>query len=89
MRGALDEFALRGSSDQGFLGFVLAARTWADLAEDGTETTIDFLRMMRIVVASGYCGHVGIEYEGNELGEIEGIRATQSLLEVVREQLTS
>jgi sugar phosphate isomerase/epimerase len=64
----------------------VSAKSYA-FAEDGTETTIDFRRMMRIVVDSGYRGYVGIEYEGDELGEIEGIRATQSLLQRVRTDL--
>ena len=55
-------------------------------AEDGTETTIDFRRMMRIVLDAGYRGFIGIEFEGDGMSEVEGIRATQSLLETVRAQ---
>ena len=55
--------------------------------ESGDEREIDFLRMMRIVLAAGYEGFVGIEYEGTELSEPEGIRATKALLERVRERL--
>lgn len=51
---------------------------------DGNETTIDFLRMIRIVLDAGYRGYLGIEFEGAGLSEIEGIRATKSLLETVR-----
>ncbi len=51
---------------------------------DGNETTIDFLRMIRIVLEAGYRGYLGIEFEGAGLSEIEGIRATKSLLETVR-----
>lgn len=58
-----------------------------DFDEHGNETKTDFRRMMRIVLAAGYRGHVGIEYEGERLGEVEGIRATQRLLEKVREEL--
>lgn len=58
-----------------------------DFDEHGNETKTDFRRMMRIVLAAGYRGHVGIEYEGERLGEVEGIRATQRLLETVREEL--
>ncbi len=58
-----------------------------DFNEHGEETTIDFLRMMKIVVDSGYRGHVGIEYEGDRLSEPDGIRATRTLLERVRETL--
>lgn len=55
--------------------------------ESGEEREVDFLRMMRIVLAAGYQGFVGIEYEGTELSEPEGIRATKALLERVRERL--
>lgn len=51
---------------------------------EGNERDIDYLRMMRIVLDAGYHGYVGIEYEGNELSEPEGIRATKRLLERTR-----
>jgi L-ribulose-5-phosphate 3-epimerase len=54
---------------------------------DGNERNIDYLRMMRIVLNAGYHGRVGIEYEGSELSEPDGIRATKRLLEKVRSQL--
>lgn len=47
----------------------------------GNETTIDYSRMLDLIKAAGYQGHVGIEYEGDGMGEDEGIRATQALLE--------
>jgi len=55
--------------------------------EDGEERTIDFHRMLRIVHGAGYRGHVGIEFEGEDLGEPEGIRRTLALLERVRAEL--
>lgn len=55
--------------------------------EDGNERDKDFLRLMRIVLGSGYRGFVGIEFEGTEIGEAEGIRRTKTLLERVRETL--
>ena len=58
-----------------------------DLDVSGNEIGTDYLRMMKIVVDSGYHGYVGIEYEGNRLSEVEGVRATQRLLERVRNQL--
>ncbi len=48
----------------------------------------DYTRLMRAVLDAGYRGYVGIEYEGSELSEPDGIRATKSLLEQVRETLT-
>lgn len=53
----------------------------------GDEVRTDFRRMMKIVLDAGYAGHVGIEYEGDALPEVEGIRATQRLLERVRDEL--
>jgi L-ribulose-5-phosphate 3-epimerase len=54
-----------------------------DFDEQGNETQKDFYRIMKIVKDSGYKGWVGIEYEGNKLGEPEGIMATKRLLEKV------
>jgi sugar phosphate isomerase/epimerase len=47
----------------------------------GAETKIDFAKMMGIVSDAGYHGWVGIEYEGERLGEREGIVACKKLLE--------
>ncbi len=55
-----------------------------DFDENGNESQIDYLRMMKIVAAAGYHGWVGIEYEGNKLSEPDGVRATKKLLEKVR-----
>ena len=57
----------------------LSAKAYA-FDDTGNETTIDFLRMMRIAKSAGYRGHVGIEYEGHGLSETQGIEATQRLL---------
>lgn len=51
-----------------------------DFDADGFETHTDYPRMLKIVKDAGYRGYLGIEYEGKELGEFEGIRATQALL---------
>lgn len=59
-----------------------------DFNERGDETTIDFVRMMKIVSAAGYHGYVGIEYEGSKMSEPDGIRATKKLLERIRQQPT-
>ncbi len=52
-----------------------------DFDASGAETKIDFRRMMDTVVAHGYTGFVGIEYEGEVTPEVEGIVATKALLE--------
>ena len=54
---------------------------------EGNEREMDYERLMRIVLEAGYRGYVGIEYEGSELSEPEGILATKALLERVRETL--
>lgn len=55
--------------------------------DKGEEPDIDFYRMMKMVVDSGYSGYVGIEYEGRDDDEIKGIKLTQTLLENVRKAI--
>ena len=52
-----------------------------DLASNCVET--DYARMFALIRAANFRGYVGIEYEGEKLGEEEGIRKTQALLERV------
>ncbi len=54
---------------------------------EGNETETDYRKMMKIVLAAGYNGRVGIEYSGAKLSEAEGIRATKKLLERVRDEM--
>ncbi|MBN1464673.1 sugar phosphate isomerase/epimerase [candidate division KSB1 bacterium] len=51
----------------------------------GNDIRTDYLRMVRVVVAAGYRGHIGINYRGPR--EIWGIQATKTLLERVRTTL--
>lgn len=51
-----------------------------DFDEDGKETTIDYEKMLKIVKDAGYAGFIGVEYEGQNLSEEEGIKATKELL---------
>ncbi len=51
-----------------------------DFDTAGNETDIDYKKMLQIVKKSGYQGFIGVEYEGEQLGEIEGIVATRDLL---------
>ncbi|MDH5399978.1 MAG: sugar phosphate isomerase/epimerase [Cyclobacteriaceae bacterium] len=55
---------------------------------DGNEAVMDYERIMKIVKGHGFTGYVGIEYEGNELSEIDGIIATKKLLEKVGAKLS-
>ncbi len=54
-----------------------------DFDDEGDETNTDFARMMKIVLGAGYRGYVGIEYEGERLSEVEGVKRTKALLERV------
>lgn len=56
----------------------------------GNESNTDYRRMLEIVlVEHGYRGFIGIEYEGEELSEPEGIRATKALLERIRAEMSA
>ncbi len=46
----------------------------------GQETQTDFARMLGIVRAAGYGGWIGVEYEGDAIGELAGTLATRELL---------
>jgi sugar phosphate isomerase/epimerase len=59
-----------------------------DFDESGNERHTDYERMLGIVLAAGYHGYVGIEYEGTELSEPDGIRATKALLVRTRARLS-
>jgi L-ribulose-5-phosphate 3-epimerase len=52
-----------------------------DFDADGNEVNTDYAKMMAIVLAAGYRGHVGIEYEGKQDSEAAGIAKTKALLE--------
>lgn len=56
---------------------------------EGDEVQIDYVKMLKIVLDAGYHGYIGIEWEGDKPGEIEGIRLTHQLLERVRDQLAN
>jgi sugar phosphate isomerase/epimerase len=55
-----------------------------DFDSGGNEVGFDYVRLMKTVVDSGFNGIVSIEYEGKELPPVEGVRATQKLLERLR-----
>ncbi len=55
--------------------------------EAGQEVRTDYRRMLSIVLDAGYRGFIGVEYEGDDLSEEEGIFATISLLSETRDLL--
>ncbi|WP_109299165.1 sugar phosphate isomerase/epimerase [Aquimarina sp. AU474] len=58
-----------------------------DFDTNGAETSIDYTKMLEIIKKSGYTGFIGVEYEGERLGEIEGITATKDLLVTLAKQI--
>lgn len=66
----------------------VSAKSW-NFSADGKHESFDFHRIVRIVMASGYRGHIGVEYEGSSHGKVEGVTLTQRLLESIREELTA
>jgi len=54
----------------------------------GNEAEIDYRKMIKIVLDAGYHGYVGVEWEGDSPGEVEGTRLTKELLVRVRDELS-
>jgi sugar phosphate isomerase/epimerase len=65
----------------------VSAKTHA-FDNEGNETTIDYVRMMKIVKEFNYKGFVGIEYEGKDPNEEAGIMASKKLLEKVGKMIS-
>ena len=59
-----------------------------DFNENGDEVHSDYKRILKIVKDAGYKGYIGIEYEGSQLSEAEGIKATKVLLEKYGRELS-
>ena len=66
----------------------VSAKTY-DFDAQGNCIETDYRRMMKIVLAGGYHGHLGIEYEGEKIPEADGVRLTKVLLERIREEMAS
>lgn len=60
-----------------------------DFDEEGNCIETDYRKMLPIVAKSGYEGYIGIEYEGGNLSEDEGIIATRDLLNKIFEEMIS
>jgi len=54
--------------------------------DDGSHKEFDFARMMRIVLAHGYRGYVGVEYEGKG-DKTKGVMAGTTLLRKLEQEL--
>ncbi len=57
----------------------VSAKTY-DFDDEGNQPLIDYVRMLQVVKDGGYKGYIGVEYEGDNLSEIEGIKATRALI---------
>jgi len=57
----------------------VSAKTY-DFSSNGEQALMDYKRLIDIVKASGFKGYIGIEYEGINQPEDEGVRNTQKLL---------
>ena len=60
-----------------------------DFDTNGDETKTDYRRMIKLVLAAGYSGYVGVEYEGKNISESDGIKATKALLEKIRKEMSA
>ncbi len=59
-----------------------------DFDTEGQEVHSDYTRIMKMVKDADYTDYVGIEYEGSELSEHDGIMATKRLLIEVGKELS-
>ena len=55
------------------------AKTY-DFDDEGNQPLIDYYKMMKVIKDGGDTGYIGVEFEGDNMTEIEGIEATKSLI---------
>ena len=65
-----------------------AGKFYTEDRREGREISLDYERLIGIVVKAGYRGYIGIEYEGTKHTEIEGIKRTKQALEELRTLLS-
>ncbi|MGB0372372.1 MAG: sugar phosphate isomerase/epimerase family protein [Opitutales bacterium] len=51
-----------------------------DFNPDGTQKDFDYPRLIEIINSAGFSGIVAIEYEGRNLGPVEGVQAMYNIL---------
>ena len=64
-----------------FAGAPLKDPRTLDFDADGNEEKFDYSRLIGDIKASGFKGIIAIEYEGSKLAPVEGVKATQKLLQ--------
>ena len=78
--GCAEEYDIyKGISELMPHALAVSAKSY-DFDAQGNETKLDYPRILKIVKDAGYTGFIGVEYEGSELSEEEGIIATRDLL---------
>ncbi|MGZ3838875.1 MAG: sugar phosphate isomerase/epimerase family protein [Flavisolibacter sp.] len=60
----------------------VSAKTY-DFDAEGNCVETDYYKMFKIIKEAGFTGYIGIEYEGEQLSEEEGIKKTKNLIEKV------
>lgn len=58
-----------------------AGKFYTEDRREPREMTLDYERLVGIVLKAGYKGYIGIEYEGQKHTEIEGIKRTKQALD--------
>ena len=81
-RNCLDEYdRYQGMKDLMPLAKAVSAKSY-DFTEDGWVKETDYKRVLQTVKDAGYTGWIGVEYEGSDLSEEAGIKATIKALEM-------
>jgi sugar phosphate isomerase/epimerase len=57
----------------------VSAKTY-DFDGNGEQPLMNYKKLIGIVKDSGFKGYIGIEFEGINQGEAEGVRSTMALL---------
>jgi len=65
-----------------------AGKFYTEDRREGREMTLDFERLIKIVVGAGYSGYIGIEYEGDKHSEEDGIKRTKQALDELLAELS-
>ena len=61
-----------------------AGKFYTEDRREKIEITLDYERLIKIVVAAGYRGYIGIEYEGAKHSELDGIKRAKQALEELK-----
>ena len=70
----------KGTTDMMPHAAVVSAKTH-NINPDGSADEFDYPKLVKIIRESGFTGIVSIEYEGKNLGPVEGVLATKKLLQ--------